>query len=447
MVKNLCQISHICLPFTTLYELVTRANLLEMEKFNRHNIASRWSNTSIESLLSSAARGISAGNATDAGRMWRLPTDHPDPIVLAGGVPDETFMPLDKLVDGLTRAIEHDAEEALMYGGWFGYEKCREAIADRQNSIEEISLSADNIIMHNGSSGCLENILKAFLQPGDVSIIESPSYSGTVRAIQGYEATVIDVPMGKTGISPSDFRETVAKLRSSGKKVKLFYTIPDYHNPMGYVTSLETRKEVLDICSKNGILIAEDAAYTELYFNSPPPPSYYALADGHGVIKMCSFSKIVATGLRAGWIQARSEFTEPLTRVRFDMGNSPLVHYALADLITSGELDQHVDAMRVLYQRKCQALLDSLHKYCDSYIDVEEPEGGYFLWVKCKQGNALDITHAAAEEGLVFPSGSVFYLDRSQDTSHFRLAYTRAPFGQLEESGKRLRRAFDKVLD
>ena len=418
-----------------------------MEKFNLHNIASRWSNTSIESLLSSAARGISAGNATDAGRMWRLPTEHPDPIVLAGGVPDETFMPLEKIIDGLTKAIKEEAEESLMYGGWFGYQRCREAIANRQNNIEGISLNADNIIMHNGSSGCLENILKAFLQPGDVSIIESPSYSGTVRAIQGYEADVVDIPMGENGINPSVFENTVAKIQASGRMVKMFYTIPDYHNPMGYVTSLETRQDILNICSKNGILIAEDAAYTELYFDAPPPPSYYALSDGHGVIKMCSFSKIVATGLRSGWIQARAEFTEPLTRVRFDMGNSPLVHYALADLILSGELDNHVDEMRSLYKNKCQALIKSLRQYCDPYIEVVEPEGGYFLWVKCKQGNALDVTHAAAAEGLVFPSGSVFYLDRDQNTTHIRLAYTRAPFEQLEESGKRLQRAFEKVLD
>tara|TARA_Y100000588_G_scaffold135531_1_gene149076 strand:+ start:92 stop:1348 length:1257 start_codon:yes stop_codon:yes gene_type:complete len=418
-----------------------------MEKFNLHKIASRWSNTSIESLLSSAARGISAGNATDAGRMWRLPTEHPDPIVLAGGVPDETFMPLEKIIDGLTKAIKEEAEESLMYGGWFGYQRCREAIANRQNDIEGISLTADNIIMHNGSSGCLENILKAFLQPGDVSIIESPSYSGTVRAIQGYEADVVDIPMGENGINPSVFENTVAKIQASGRMVKMFYTIPDYHNPMGYVTSLETRQDILNICSKNGILIAEDAAYTELYFDAPPPPSYYALSDGHGVIKMCSFSKIVATGLRSGWIQARAEFTEPLTRVRFDMGNSPLVHYALADLILSGELDNHVDAMRSLYKNKCQALIKSLRQYCDPYIEVVEPEGGYFLWVKCKQGNALDVTHAAAAEGLVFPSGSVFYLDRDQNTTHIRLAYTRAPFEQLEESGKRLQRAFEKVLD
>ena len=418
-----------------------------MNNSEQNKISSRWVSIPVEGLLSSAARGISAGNATDAGRMWRLPTDHPDPIVLAGGVPDDKAMPLQDITDALTKTIENSAGDAMLYGGWLGYEGCRKAIADRQNNIEGTSLVADNIIMHNGSSGCLENILKAFVQPGDVVIVEAPSYSGTVRAIQGYEADVVTVPMGTTGINPRAFEEIVNRLRRAGKTIKLFYTIADYHNPMGYVTSLETRKMILDTCSQFGILIAEDAAYTELYFNAPPPPSYYALSNGYGVLKMCSFSKIVATGLRIGWIQARSEFTEPLTRVRFDMGNSPLFHYALAELITSGKLDKHVNSMRVLYQRKCLTLIASLRKHCNSYVTWKEPEGGYFLWVRCKDSNSLDLMKSAAEEGLVFPSGSVFFVDKPRDSPHFRLAYTGESFEHLEETGHRLRRAFKKILD
>ena len=418
-----------------------------MNNFDREKIVSRWTPIQVEALLSSAARGISAGNATDAGRMWRLPTDHLDPIVLAGGVPDDNAMPLQDINDALTKTIEYSAEDAMLYGGWFGYKGCRESIAERQNTIEGTSLTADNIIMHNGSSGCLENILKAFVQPGDVVIVESPSYSGTVRAIQGYEADVVTIPMGTTGINPQAFIETIQSLQRAGKRVKLFYTIADYHNPMGYVTSLETRELILDACSRFGILIAEDAAYTELYFDTPPPTSYFALSNGYGVLKMCSFSKVVATGLRIGWIQSRSEFTEPLTRVRFDMGNSPLFHYVLADLITSGKLDKHVKAMRALYKQKCFALMASLREHCDSFVTWEEPEGGYFLWVQCKMGNSLDLMKAAAKEGLIFPSGSVFFIDGTQDTSHFRLAYTGESFEHLKDSGVRLHRAFENILD
>jgi DNA-binding transcriptional MocR family regulator len=301
--------------------------------------------------------------------------------------------------------------------------------------------------MHNGSSGCLENVCKAFIGPGDIAIVESPSYSGTVRAIRGFQADVIEVPMDKEGINPDLFRETVESLVAEGKRVKLFYTIPDYHNPMGNVTTLEIRKAILEICAKYKILIAEDAAYTELYYDTPPPPSYYALSDGHGVIKMCSFSKILATGLRSGWIQARDELAEPLTKVRFDMGNSPLVHYALADLIESGKLDAHIISMRNLYKSKCRTMIDSLRKYCGPYVELDEPEGGYFLWVKCTKTKAFDLIQAAAEEGVVFPLGSIFYVDSSLDDAHFRLAFTRAPFEHLEEASKRIGKAFEKVLD
>tara|TARA_A100001037_G_scaffold74837_3_gene67065 strand:- start:8046 stop:9314 length:1269 start_codon:yes stop_codon:yes gene_type:complete len=419
-----------------------------MVPFKKETIAQQWESLNIEDdLLSDAAKGIGAGSATDAGRFWRLPTEHPDPIVLAGGIPDDTALPIKDLIESFSKSIEEDFTDSLMYGGWFGYEGLRQLIADRQNKIEGTNLLADNIIMHNGSSGCLENICKAFVGPGDVAIVESPSYSGTVRAIRGFQAEVIEVPMSIEGINPDLFRETVESLMAQGKKVKLFYTIPDYHNPMGNVTTLEIRKSILEICAEHKILIAEDAAYTELYYDTPPPPSYYALSDGHGVIKMCSFSKILATGLRSGWIQARDELAEPLTKVRFDMGNSPLVHYALADLIGSGKLDTHINSMRALYKSKCQTMIDSLKKYCGPYIELDEPEGGYFLWVKCTQINAFDLIQAAAEEGVVFPLGSIFYVDSSLDTSHFRLAFTRAPFEHLEEAGKRIGKAFEKVLD
>ena len=419
-----------------------------MVQFERETIAQQWESLNIEDdLLSDAAKGIGAGSATDAGRFWRLPTEHPDPIVLAGGIPDDTALPIKDLIESFSKSIEEDFTDSLMYVGWFGYEGLRQLIADRQNTIEGTNLLADNIIMHNGSSGCLENICKAFVGPGDVAIVESPSYSGTVRAIRGFQAEVIEVPMSIEGINPDLFRETVESLMAQGKRVKLFYTIPDYHNPMGNVTTLEIRKSILEICAEHKILIAEDAAYTELYYDTPPPPSYYALSDGHGVIKMCSFSKILATGLRSGWIQARDELAEPLTKVRFDMGNSPLVHYALADLIGSGKLDTHINSMRALYKSKCRTMIDSLKKYCGPYIELDEPKGGYFLWVKCTQINAFDLIQAAAEEGVVFPLGSIFYVDSSLDTSHFRLAFTRAPFEHLEEAGKRIGKAFEKVLD
>ena len=130
--------------------------------YDKNTAASEWKGVDVDHLLSSGARNIGAGSATDAGRFWRLPTEHPDPIVLAGGIPDDTALPVEDIIKGFTNAIENNASDALMYGGWFGYEGCRQAIANRQNRLEGTSLESNNIIMHNGSSGCLENVCKAF---------------------------------------------------------------------------------------------------------------------------------------------------------------------------------------------------------------------------------------------------------------------------------------------
>ena len=406
-----------------------------------------WEKISVEELSSIAAKTLDPGNPTDAGKMWRLPTTHPNPIVLASGIPDDDTLPTKELIEGLINGINNFPIESLTYGGWFGYDECRKAIANRQNRIENINLNENNIILHNGSSGCLENILNAFIEPNDVVIVESPSYSGTIRCIQGSLAEVIEVPIHLNGIDAAEFQNLIEKIKKEQKRIKFFYTIPDYQNPTGNVAPIETREAILKICAENKILIIEDAAYSELYFDQPPPPTYFSLSNGFGVLRMCSFSKVVATGLRLGWIQARDEYIEILTKVRFDMGNSPLIHYALTNFINNKSLDSHVENMRRLYKEKCSIMVDSIKENCGDYMEINPPEGGYFLWLKSHHIKSDELIKAAAQEGLVFPTGSVFFLDKSQGSYNYRLAFTQPSKKQLEEVGVRLKKAYEKCLD
>tara|TARA_B100000519_G_scaffold107722_1_gene93368 strand:+ start:9935 stop:11191 length:1257 start_codon:yes stop_codon:yes gene_type:complete len=406
-----------------------------------------WEKISVEELSSIAAKTLDPGNPTDAGKMWRLPTTHPNPIVLASGIPDDDTLPTKELIEGLINGINNFPVESLTYGGWFGYDECRKAIANRQNRIENINLNENNIILHNGSSGCLENILNAFIEPNDVVIVESPSYSGTIRCIQGSLAEVIEVPIHLNGIDAAEFQNLIEKIKKEQKRIKFFYTIPDYQNPTGNVAPIETREAILKICAENKILIIEDAAYSELYFDQPPPPTYFSLSNGFGVLRMCSFSKVVATGLRLGWIQARDEYIEILTKVRFDMGNSPLIHYALTNFINNKSLDSHVENMRRLYKEKCSIMVDSIKENCGDYMEINPPEGGYFLWLKSHHIKSDELIKAAAQEGLVFPTGSVFFLDKSQGSYNYRLAFTQPSKKQLEEVGVRLKKAYEKCLD
>ena len=402
----------------------------------------------LDDLLSESARTIGAGSASDSGRMWRLPTDHPDPIVLAAGIPDPPTLPVEYIREALSSALDANPSATLTYGGWYGYEGLREAIAERQSRIEGAAIGQDNIIVHNGSSGAIDNVSKTFLQPGDVVIAEAPSFSGSVRSMRGYMTEIAEVPMEDDGVSVEALAETIERVKAAGKRPKLFYTVADYHNPTGVTLSQRRREELLEVCARHGVLVLEDAAYTELGFDDGPPSSLYSLSQGEGVLRLGSLSKTIATGLRVGWVQARPDYIDAMARVRFDMGGSPLIQWALTGYLTSGDLDEHVRQMRPIYAEKCEILAESLLAYCEPYVRFRKPQGGFFLWVECVGASARDLVQAASEEGLVFPLGSNFFKDREDsDDNHVRMAFSTAQPEQLADVGPRLRAAFHRVAD
>ena len=402
----------------------------------------------LDDLLSESARTIGAGSASDSGRMWRLPTDHPDPIVLAAGIPDPPTLPVEYIRHALGNALDANPSATLTYGGWYGYEGLRDAIAERQSRIEGAAIGQDNIIVHNGSSGAIDNVSKTFLQPGDVVIAEAPSFSGSVRSMRGYMVEIAEVPMEDEGVSVEALAETIERVKAAGKRPKLFYTVADYHNPTGVTLSQRRREALLEVCARHGVLVLEDAAYTELGFDDGPPSSLYSLAQGEGVLRLGSLSKTIATGLRVGWVEARPDYIDAMARVRFDMGGSPLIQWALTEYLTSGDLDDHVREMRPIYAEKCEILVESLLAYCEPYVRFRKPEGGFFLWVECVGASARDLAQAASEEGLVFPLGSNFFSDReNSDDNHVRMAFSTAEPEKLAEVGPRLRAAFHRVAD
>lgn len=410
--------------------------------------ATSWQETDVRELLNESALSIGAGSPTDAGRFWRMPTEHPDPIVLAGGIPDGPTLPVEDIREALVRVLDDDPQEALQYGGWLGFEGLREAIAQRQSRIEGLELGPDNYIIHNGSSGSIDNVCRAFVEPGDTVIVEGPSFSGTVRAIRGSRADVVEAPLDRQGIDLGAVDRIISDASAKGRRVKLLYTIADYQNPTGVNMSPARRSALVELCARHRVLVLEDAAYTETYYGDAPPRSLYATAGGQGVLRLGSLSKNIATGLRIGWVQGRPDFVEALARVRFDMGNSPLLLRALAHYLSSGKVDRHIDALRPLYARKADVLCRSLGEHCGPYVRFEKPEGGFFLWVECVGATAGEVAAAAAGEGVVFALGSGFFKDgTSSDTSHVRMAFSNVPVEKLAEVGPRLRKAFLRIVD
>ena len=408
--------------------------------------ADAWQEVSVADMLTGAAMAIGAGTPTDVGRSWALPTTHPDPIVLAAGIPDAATLPVEDLREAFDHVLETDPESALEYGGRVGYEGLRDAMAQRMGRIERMPLQSDNFLFNNGSSGAIDNVCRAFIEPGDVIITERPSYSGSVRTMRGYQAEIVDVPMDNEGISLEGVQEAIEAVESGGKTVKFLYTIADFHNPTGATMSPKRRVDLIELCAAHRVVIIEDAGYAELYFGDEPVASLFSLSGGQGVLKLGSFSKSIATGLRVGCVQGRPDFVESISRMRFDMGSSPLLHRALAKFVGSGKMDDQLDKMRPIYAEKSRVLANSLGEHCEPYLRFSEPACGFFQWVESTGMPAREALSRAAEEGLMIPIGSVFYRGgQEDDTSHMRMSFSNASMEKLEEAGQRLRRVFQSA--
>ena len=401
-----------------------------------------WASVDIRTLLNEAALAVGAGTPTDQGVPWVHAPAAEDPILLAGGIPDPETLPSDDILVSLERAL-NDAG-ALTYGGVLGFEGLREALAERYSRLDAMALGPDNFILNNGSSGSIANVCDAFVEPGDVVLVESPTFSGSLRTMRGHLADLVAVPLH----DPEGVESAIAAAEAAGKRVKLFYTVADFHNPTGATMPQECREALVELCASRRVLIVEDAAYADIYFGDAPPPSLYSMANGDGILRVGTFSKPIATGLRVGWIQARDDFINALSRVKFDMGSSPLLLRALADYLGTGKMDEHLREMRPLYRAKCEALCESLSEHCPGDLAFNQPMGGFFLWVESLGVDAQELSRCAAEEGLVFPGGSLFFLNgRDDDTTHVRLAFSTASVEEMAEVGPRMRRALDRALD
>ena len=407
-----------------------------------------WQDRPTDGLVSEAVRFLTAGTATDWGLSGKQPTTDKPPISLGGGIPDADTQPRRELLAAAGRVLDEPGDAALVYGGPQGYEPLREEVGKFFASRHPSRPGADWFLMTNGAAGAIESVCAAVLDPGDVVLSEAPTFAGSLRTIRGRQAHVVGVGMDEEGICLDELETALAAARGEGREVKMIYTQPTFHNPTGLTMTIQRRLDLLRFAAENGLFILEDHAYSELYFDQPPPPTLSDLADGWGVFGIGTFSKVIATGLRVGFVQARPEWINALLPARFDMGNSPLLHRMLHEYMVRGGFPEHVEKMRALYARKMQTLQDALAQFGEPYFDVSPPTGGFFLWLRLHEGIQADqVRDHAAEDGLFFPSGHRFYPgdDTKGNPQTLRLAYSWPRQEVLEEAAERLGAAFDRM--
>ena len=410
--------------------------------------AAHWDARDPADAQSAHLRGLSAGTITDWGLAGEgRPAKRP-PISMAGGIPDAATQPKAGLVRAMERALAVPDDSPLVYGGPLGYEPLRAEVGKFFARDHAPVPGPEHFVLTNGAAGAIDMAASLLLDRGDVVISEMPTFAGSLRTFRGHGVEVVGVHLDEEGIRLDQVEQQIARLRGEGREPRLIYTIPTYHNPTGVTASLQRRIDLVDLAAREGIFILEDTAYSELFFTPERPPTVSAVAGGRGVLTAGTFSKVIATGLRIGWLQAEPELIQLMLPARFDMGNSPLLHRMLHEYMIGGEFETHVAEMRQLYSDKLDALTDALRDAGEPYFDFTKPEGGFFLWLRLREGlNCRAVQQAGFEEGAIFPPGVVFYPggDADGDPDALRLAYSWTNVDDLVAGAERVVAACARV--
>ena len=378
--------------------------------------------------------------------VWGAAQPDPRPVIsFAGGLPDIPSLPAAELEQAVHRVLERERKEALEYGGTYGPYPLRVAIAERSSRLEGVPVAVEQVIISSGSAQAIGNVCEVLIDIGDVVLTESPNFPGSLRTFRSFGAQLVPIPLDEDGLRVDVVEQELLRLREEGRRPKLLYTIPNHQNPAGCTLSLERRERLVQLAHDWDFIILEDDAYGELWFEQPPPPSLFALSGGSHVVKVCSFSKIIATGLRLGWTLAPAPFAARMAAIRYDMGSSPFLGRTVAEMIRSGDLDRHVERLRSVYRRKLARLEEALSRYCGAYCSWRRPAGGFFLWVALREGiDAREVAVEANQRGVLVGAGAAFFAD-GQPTNHLRLAFSYVDIEDIDEGVRRLAAAIESV--
>lgn len=403
--------------------------------------------------FSSGLGGLLSKEAKGTPSTWGWSPGKPISINFGWGVPDQDVYPVRELEQAIKRALKDDRREALGYGGSYGDQALREAIAAKLSKSGSSLVERQQVMVTSGSSHALALACAAFVDPGDAVIMEAPTYPGSIGIFRSGGAVIRSVPMDTNGMQVEVLEAEVDRLRSMGVRTKLVYVIPNYHNPTGATLSEARRRRLVEIAARQHVVVLEDDAYGDLGFESEPMPSLASLDHAGWVIGVGSFSKTIAPGVRLGWASGSAEAMEAMALVRHDMGSSSLMARTVAELMTSGNLDHHLRAMRLLYRAKRDRMVAALGEYCFPFAQWQAPLGGFFIWPRLAAGiDSEALARAAADVGVGFVPGTAFYSDgggRPVSGGHdrLRLAFSQVAMGEIDEGVRLLSAACQRVLD
>ncbi|MBN18985.1 MAG: aminotransferase [Chloroflexi bacterium] len=336
--------------------------------------------------------------------------------------PDPNSLPIKELIESLTSGLEEEGRNLAIYPHPQGYEPLREFIATKVFNDRNIKTNHENIILGNGSGEHLYMIAEALLNPGDIVLTEEFVYSGTLAILRRFQAKIIPVKCDEQGMIPEELEKSINKFHQKNKP-KFIYTIPTFQNPLGTVTSRKRRIKFLEISKKFNIPILEDDCYADLNFSKTSEPAIYSLDTTESVIYIGSFSKIIAPGMRLGYIIAQSDFINRINAIKSGGGVNEFAAIAI-HRYSIKYLKEHIESTNKILTRKRDAMLAALGENFGSKAEWSKPNGGLYIWLK--MNTKIDLS-SLREESLKsevgFQPGDLFSPNSDSGKNCARLCF------------------------
>ena len=330
----------------------------------------------------------------------------------AGGMPNLSALPMEMMADVVHDLVAKHGTEALQYGSGQGHPLLREQICEVM-ALEGIRANPDDVVVTTGSQQALDLISRIFIDPGDVVLVEAPSYVGALGTFKQYEAQVVHVEMDQDGLIPSALEEAIKTTKAAGRKIKFLYLIPNYQNPAGVLLPADRRSEILDICRQAQIFIVEDNPYGLLGFDKPSPNAMRA-SDSENVIYLGTFSKTIAPGLRVGWALVPQSLKDKMVIASESsiLCPSNFTQLVISNYLANQPWRDQIASFAKLYKERRDAALAALDKYFPKGATWTKPGGGFYIWVTLPpeiDTNVLVPKAIAAK--VAYVPGTAFYAD------------------------------------
>ena len=373
-------------------------------------------------------------------------TERPGILNFAGGLPAPETFPVDAMRAACATVLAEGsvvAKPSLQYASSEGLPELRQWVSAELGK-QGATVSPDQVLITTGSQQGLDLIAKVLIDKDSRLLVESPTYLGALQAFTPMQPAVESIESDSGGVSPSALREALQK----GERPRFIYLLPNFQNPTGRTMDEARREAVIAVCREHGLPVVEDNPYGELWFDAPPPKPLLARWP-EGVVYLGSFSKILAPGLRLGYIVAPPALYPKLLQAKqaADLHTPGFNQRVVAEVIKDGFLDQHVPTIRARYHAQRDAMLAALARELGpTGAEWTQPVGGMFVWVRLPERlNAQALLPKAVDAGMAFVPGAPFYAGEP-DARALRLSFVTSTPEQIDKGMAALGRVVQQAM-